>query len=140
MNTLVFVSVMLISQTYGEAKSDSVDKLSTQQQKEWLLAHLMVDLRFDERKITVWEKRLNDMTPTQVAVITKAYILKREKKRQQEEQNQAARIARIQLQKQSYWYKSYYKYRYSNYTSYNPGYGYNWGYPLRPIYIGRLYR
>ena len=148
MNTLVLVSVIFLSQvpkppSPGEAaaKSYPIDNMTTQQQREWLLAHMMVDLRFDDKKMATWEKKLNDMTPTQVAVASKAYILQQEKKQLQDDRNYAMRMAKMQIQAQSYWYRSYYKYKYYNYTSY-PHYGPSggWGYPLRPIYVGRIYR
>jgi hypothetical protein len=144
MNTLVLVSVMFLSQippSPGEvtAKSYAIDSMTTQQQREWLLAHMMVDLRFDDKKMATWEKKLSDMTPTQVAVAAKAYILQQEKKQLQEDRNYAMRMAKMQAQAHTYWYKTYYKYKSYNYTSY-PNYGYGWGYPLRPIYVGRIYR
>jgi len=150
MYTIVIVATLVLSQVNappapspGEVaiRSYPIDSMTTQQQREWLLAHMMVDLRFDDKKMATWEKKLGDMTPTQVAVVAKAYILQQEKKKLQDDRNYAIRIAKMQIQAQSYWYRSYYKYKYYNYTSY-PSYGpgYGWGYPLRPIYVGRIYR
>jgi len=151
MNAFILAAAMVLAQTNkvppvpspGEiaARSYPIDNMTTQQQKEWLLAHMMVDLRFDDKKMATWEKKLSDMTPTQVAVAAKAYILQQEKKQLQDERNYAMRMAKMQMQAQTYWHRSYYKYKYYNYTNY-PYYGpsYGWGYPLRPIYIGRIYR
>jgi hypothetical protein len=144
MNTLILISTILLSQVSPEVvKTSAVDIMTTQQQREWLLVHMMVDLRFDDKKMAIWEKKLGDMTPAQVVVAAKAYILQQEKKQLQDERNYAMRMAKMQAQAQTYWYRSYYKYKYYNYTNYPiyPNYGGgNWGYPLRPIYLGRIYR
>lgn len=141
MNTLILVMVMMAQTPY----TTNIDAMTTEQQKEWLLAYLTVDLRFDEDKIAVWEEKLNNMTPTRVAVVVKAYMLSQEKKRQQEEKAQALRLAKEQLKSQQ-WHQ-YYNYRYhyhDNYTypiyrpAYRPNYGYpvSYGYPAYPFRLG----
>lgn len=141
MNTLVLM-VAIVAQT---PYAINVDAMTTDQQKEWLLAHLTVDLRFDEDKIAVWEEKLDNMTPTHVAVVVKAYMLSQEKKRQQEEKAQAIRLAKEQLKSQQ-WHQYYsYRYHYNNtypaYPVYRPIYRPNYGYPVSygyPSYPFRL--
>lgn len=104
------------------AQHKAIDYMTTEQQKQWLLAHLMVDLHFNDKKIAEWEKKLSAMTPTMTAVTVKAYVLQQEKKRLQDDRNYAIRVAKMQLQAQTSWYRSYYKYRYYNYSNYSyPG-------------------
>lgn len=155
MHVLILITALSLAQVPSPTKPDAtqspgviaqhkaIDYMSTEQQKQWLLAHLMVDLHFNDKKVAEWEKKLNGMTPTMIAVTAKAYVLQQEKKQLQDDRNYAIRVAKMQLKANTYWYRSYYKYKYYNYTSYpcyGPGCGYGWGYPLRPIYVGRFYR
>jgi hypothetical protein len=151
MNVLILIAAISLIQAPLPLKPDAtqspgviaqhkaIDYMGTEQQKQWLLAHLMVDLHFNDKKVTEWEKKLNSMTPTMIAVTAKAYVLQQEKKQLQDDRNYAVRMAKMQIQAQSYWYRSYYKYKYYNYTNY-PCYGPSCGYPLRSIYVGRIYR
>jgi hypothetical protein len=100
---LVIVAAMTLAHV-SSPSANNIDKMTTQQQKEWLLAHLTVDLRFDEKRIAVWEKKLDAMTPTRIAVTVKSYILAQEKKQKEEK-------ARSQ---RSYSYYRYYSRSYSN--------------------------
>jgi len=131
-------------------KRYGLDYMTTQQQKEWLLAHLMADLHFNDKKIADWEKKLGEMTPTQIAVAAKAYALQQEKKRLDEERSYAMRLMKMQLAANQSWYRSYYKYKSYSYTTtpcYWPGCGLGggyggWGYgsmyPIRlPVVIHR---
>jgi hypothetical protein len=143
MSVLILVSAIVLSQVpkaqVPQQKPLPIDSMTAQQQKEWLLAYLMVDLRFNDKKVAEWEKKLNAMTPTQIAATAKAYIIKKEEKRLRDERNFAIKMAKMQIRAQTYWHRSYYKYRYYNYNYSYPRCTAGWGYPLQPIYVGRIY-
>jgi hypothetical protein len=80
------------------------------------------------------------MTATENAVTAKAFILKKEEKRLRDERNFAIKMAKMQMRAQIYWHRSYYKYKYYNYSYSYPRWPSGWGYPLQPIYVGRIYR
>ena len=108
------------------SQNTALDYMNAEQQKQWLLAHLMVDLHFNDKKIAEWEKKLSAMTPTMIGVTAKAYVLEQEKKKLQDDRNFAMRMAKMQMQANTYWYRTYYKsYSYSNYSY--PCYP-SWGY------------
>ena len=135
MNTLILLVAAVVSQD-SMATQTILDTMTTQEQKEWLLANMAVDLHFNEERIANWEKKLDAMTPTQIAVSSKAYILQQEKRRLAQERSQALKLAKIQAQGQTYWYKYYNRSRYYHYNNY-PSYGYYRSPSYYPFQIGQ---
>lgn len=51
---------------------------TAQSEREWLVAHLTVDLNFDEARIRDAEQKINRLSPTQVRVLVEFYKTKKQ--------------------------------------------------------------
>jgi hypothetical protein len=70
----IVLMLSLLSQSPGE--------LDSQQQKEWLLANLITSLGFDAEKIGEVQKKLDQMSPSQIRILVQVYKTKLEERNQ----------------------------------------------------------
>ena len=80
--TVLFLSAALLGQAGADAEAQA------QQQREWLLAHLIVHQQFDGEKARLTQQMLDGMSASQLNTLVNVYKMQTEKVRQQDEASQ----------------------------------------------------